>query len=80
LASLNPIKKPGAAPARTQIASFNFLNPLICPRASSFICKADSIVLKVTESDEAILARLVVLNKGRAEEEKRGHVCWLRPE
>jgi hypothetical protein len=31
-------------------------------------------------ADEAILERLVALNKERAEEEKRGLVRWLRPE
>ena len=31
-------------------------------------------------SDNEILARLVVLNKERAEEEARGMVRWLRPE
>ncbi len=31
-------------------------------------------------SDEEILTRLVALNKERAEEEKRGHVRWLRPD
>lgn len=31
-------------------------------------------------SDDEILARLVTLNKERAEEEKRGNVRWLRPE
>lgn len=31
-------------------------------------------------SDDEILARLVALNKERAEEEKRGLVRWLRPE
>lgn len=31
-------------------------------------------------SDEAILERLVALNRERAEEEKRGLVRWLRPE
>ncbi|HEV7278776.1 MAG TPA: hypothetical protein VGN57_01080 [Pirellulaceae bacterium] len=30
--------------------------------------------------DEAILQRLVDLNQQRAEEERRGHVRWLRPE
>lgn len=34
----------------------------------------------VTLSDEEILERLVALNAGRAEEEKRGLVRWLRPE
>ncbi|MDZ4761695.1 MAG: type IIL restriction-modification enzyme MmeI [Alphaproteobacteria bacterium] len=31
-------------------------------------------------SDEAILERLVALNRTRAEEERRGHVRWLRPD
>jgi hypothetical protein len=31
-------------------------------------------------SDEEILSRLVVLNKARAEEEKRGVIRWLRPD
>ena len=31
-------------------------------------------------SDNEILARLVALNKERAQEEARGHVRWLRPE
>ncbi len=31
-------------------------------------------------SDDEILARLVALNKGRSEEEKRGLVRWLRPD
>jgi hypothetical protein len=31
-------------------------------------------------SDDEILARLVALNKERAEEEKRGQVRWLRPD
>jgi hypothetical protein len=33
-----------------------------------------------TLDDEAILERLVALNRERAEEERRGHVRWLRPE
>ncbi len=33
-----------------------------------------------TLSDEEILERLVGLNRERAEEEKRGLICWLRPE
>ena len=33
-----------------------------------------------TLTDEEILERLVVLNKERAEEEKRGMIRWLRPE
>ena len=33
-----------------------------------------------TLSDEDVLARLVALNKERAEEEAKGHVRWLRPE
>jgi hypothetical protein len=33
-----------------------------------------------TLTDEEILERLVALNHERAEEEKRGLVCWLRPE
>lgn len=31
-------------------------------------------------SDEEILTRVVALNKERAEEEKRAHIRWLRPE
>lgn len=31
-------------------------------------------------SDEAILEKLVALNKERAAEEKRGHIRWLRPD
>ena len=31
-------------------------------------------------TDERILERLVALNAERAEEEKRGHIRWLRPE
>ena len=31
-------------------------------------------------TDEQILERLVALNTERAEEEKRGHIRWLRPE
>jgi hypothetical protein len=33
-----------------------------------------------TLSDEEILERLVALNHERAEEEKRGHIRWLRPD
>jgi hypothetical protein len=33
-----------------------------------------------TLDDEAIITRLVALNKARAAEEARGHVRWLRPE
>lgn len=33
-----------------------------------------------TLTDEEILERLVALNAERAEEEKRGHIRWLRPE
>ncbi len=33
-----------------------------------------------TLSDEEILERLVALNHQRAEEEKRGHIRWLRPD
>src|SRR5438067_2015985 len=31
-------------------------------------------------ADEEILARLVALNHERAEEERRGTICWLRPD
>jgi hypothetical protein len=33
-----------------------------------------------TLTDEEILEKLVALNRERAEEEKRGHVRWLRPD
>jgi hypothetical protein len=31
-------------------------------------------------SDDEILVRVVALNKRRAEEERKGIICWLRPE
>ena len=34
----------------------------------------------VNLGDDAILERLVALNKERVEEEKAGHICWLRPD
>ncbi len=47
--------------------------------------KLDALVFEAygwptTLSDEQILEKLVALNHERAEEEKRGHVRWLRPD
>lgn len=47
--------------------------------------KLDALVFEAygwpsTLTDEQILERLVALNHERAEEEKRGHVRWLRPD
>jgi hypothetical protein len=41
---------------------------------------ADAYGWPVDLTDEEVLARLVALNKERAEEERRGKIRWLRPE
>jgi hypothetical protein len=46
-----------------------------CPKAL-----ADAYGWPSDLSDDELLANLVVLNKERAEEEKRGIVRWWRPE
>ncbi|OHZ29583.1 class I SAM-dependent DNA methyltransferase [Agrobacterium vitis] len=44
------------------------------------VAVADAYGWPVDLSEDEVLANLVALNKERAKEEQRGHVCWLRPD